>query len=203
MQYFDTHAHIGLIYDDPIEQLLVCQEAKQAGVSKIVSICNSLMDFKQVYENLKTMEHIFHAVGVSPSEVQNPGKEWHRTIEDAVKLPRVMAIGEIGLDYYHRFGDRKSQIELFKSLDDFRERLRMPIEPDSIAVLSASDRGMLQQMQRLRGLLTEIFVVLVIPDRKGSTIRLAHLLLPRFLSQKDDDFIDLAKVLAKIYRTTH
>ena len=83
MQYFDTHAHIGLIYDDPIEQLLVCQEAKQAGVTRIVSICNSLIDFKQVYDNLKTMEHVFHAAGVSPSEVQNPGKDWHRTIEEA------------------------------------------------------------------------------------------------------------------------
>ena len=29
MQFFDTHAHIGLIYDDPIEQLRVIQEAKQ------------------------------------------------------------------------------------------------------------------------------------------------------------------------------
>jgi TatD DNase family protein len=127
MQYFDTHAHIGLIYDDPIEQLLVCQEAKQAGVSRIVSICNSLMDFKQVYENLKTMEHVFHAVGVSPSEVQNPGKDWHRTIEDAVKLPRVVAVGEIGLDYYHKFGDRKSQIELFIDQLDLAARLDLPV----------------------------------------------------------------------------
>jgi hypothetical protein len=127
MQYFDTHAHIGLIYDDPIEQLLVCQEAKQAGVTRIISICNSLMDFKQVYENLKTMEHVFHAVGVSPSEVQNPGKDWHRTVEDAAKLPRVVAIGEIGLDYYHKFGDRKSQIELFIDQLDFAARLDLPV----------------------------------------------------------------------------
>jgi TatD DNase family protein len=113
MQYFDTHAHIGLIFDDPIEQLLVCQQAKQAGVVGIVSICNSLIDFAQVYENLKTAEHVYHAVGVSPSEVQNPGKDWRRRIEESLKLPRVAAIGEIGLDYFHRFGDRKSQIELF------------------------------------------------------------------------------------------
>ena len=126
MQYFDTHAHIGLIYDDPIEQLLVCQEAKQAGVTRIVSICNSLMDFKQVYDNLKTMEHVFHAAGVSPSEVQNPGKDWHRTIEEAVKLPRVIALGEIGLDYYHKFGDRKSQIELFIDQLDLAARLEPP-----------------------------------------------------------------------------
>jgi hypothetical protein len=93
----------------------------------------------------------------------------------------------------------ESKIELFKRLDDFRERLRMPIEPDSIAVLSASNREELQQMQLLRGLLTEIYVVLVIPDRKRSTIELAHLLLPRFLSQKDSDFTDLKIVLSKMY----
>ncbi len=58
-------------------------------------------------------------------------------------------------------------------------------------------------MQPLRGLLTEIYVVLVIPDRKKSTIELAHLLLPRFLSQKKDDFVDLSKVLDKMHRTIH
>jgi hypothetical protein len=93
----------------------------------------------------------------------------------------------------------ESKIELFKRLDDFRERLRMPIEPDSIAVLSASNREELQQMQLLRGLLSEINVVLVIPDRKKSTIELAHLLLPRFLSLKESNFTDLKKVLNKMY----
>jgi hypothetical protein len=97
----------------------------------------------------------------------------------------------------------KGRIEPFKSLIDLEERLRTPVEPDSIAVLSASNREELQQMQLLRGLLTEIFVVLVIPDRKKSTIELAHLLLPRFLSQQNDDFKDLSKVLDKIYRTPH
>ncbi|MCX6570151.1 MAG: hypothetical protein NT006_01785 [Candidatus Aminicenantes bacterium] len=97
----------------------------------------------------------------------------------------------------------ESRIEPFKSLADFRERLRLLIEPDSIAVLSASNREELQKMQLLRGLLTEIFVVLVIPDRKKSTIGLAHLLLPRFLSQTKDDFVDLSKVLNKMYRTVH
>jgi len=97
----------------------------------------------------------------------------------------------------------KGRIELFKSLIDLRERLRTPVEPDSIAVLSASNREELRQMQLLRGLLPEIYVVLVIPDRQKSTIELAHLLLPRFLSRQSDDFKDLGKVLDKIYRTPH
>ena len=127
MQYFDTHAHVGLICEDPIEQLIVIQEARQASVARIVSICNSLMDFSKIYDNLKSADYVYHAVGVSPSEVQNPGKDWIYTIEERVKLPRVIAIGEIGLDYYRKFGDKKSQIELFITQLDLASKLDKPV----------------------------------------------------------------------------
>jgi TatD DNase family protein len=127
MQYFDTHAHIGLIFEDPIEQLIVVQEAKQAGVAKLLSICNSLYDFFQVYDNLKTASHVYHAIGVSPSEVKNPGRDWKQKIEEGIKLPRVVAIGEIGLDYHHKFGDKKSQIELFIEQLELAAHLDKPV----------------------------------------------------------------------------
>ncbi|GHV05399.1 TatD family hydrolase [Spirochaetia bacterium] len=127
MQYFDTHAHLGLIVDDPIEQLIVIQEARQASVTRIVSICNSLHDFTTVYDNLKSAANVYHAVGVSPSEVQNPGKDWVQIIEQSVQLPRVAAIGEIGLDYYRKFGDKNSQIELFITQLDMATKLNMPV----------------------------------------------------------------------------
>jgi hypothetical protein len=93
----------------------------------------------------------------------------------------------------------ESKIELFKKLDDLRARLRKPVEPDSIAVLSALNRAELQQMQLLRRLPIEIYIVLVVPDRKKSTIKLAHLLLPRFLSLANSDFTDLKIVLDKMH----
>ncbi|GHU87704.1 TatD family hydrolase [Spirochaetia bacterium] len=127
MQYFDTHAHLGLIVDDPIEQLIVIQEARQASVTRIVSICNSLHDFTTVYDNLKSAANVYHAVGVSPSEVQNPGKDWVQIIEQSVQMPRVAAIGEIGLDYYRKFGDKNSQIELFITQLDMATKLNMPV----------------------------------------------------------------------------
>lgn len=127
MQYFDTHAHIGLIYDDPIEQLIVTQEARQAGVTRIMSICNSLHDFSVVYDHLKGSDMVYHAVGVSPSEVQNPGKDWIQTIEQSVRLPQVIAIGEIGLDYYRKFGDKRSQIELFITQLELAAKLDLPV----------------------------------------------------------------------------
>lgn len=127
MQLFDTHAHIGLIHEDPIEQLIIAQEAKQAGVKHLVSICNNLYDFFQVYENLSSAHHVLHSIGVSPSEVQNPGKDWEMQIEEGAKKERVVAIGEIGLDYYRKFGNKDSQIELFIRQLEIANRLDFPV----------------------------------------------------------------------------
>ncbi len=127
MRLFDTHAHIGLITEDPIEQLMVVQEAKQEDVSGIVSICNNLRDFYQIYQNLKTEEHIYHSIGISPSEVSRPGDDWEAKIAEGSKRERVVAIGEIGLDYYHKFGDRDSQVELFIRQLDLAQKLNLPV----------------------------------------------------------------------------
>ena len=127
MIFFDTHAHIGLIYYDPIEQLRVIQQAKQAGVTRIISINNSLMDFQKVYATLKSVSGIYHAVGVAPSEVTNPGPDWINTIEKSLSLPNVVAVGETGLDYYKQFGDKRSQIELFITQLEIAQKYNMPV----------------------------------------------------------------------------
>ena len=127
MQFLDTHAHIGLIYDNPIEQLRVIQKAKQAGVTRIISINNSLHDFKKEYPILKSQKGIFHAVGVGPSEVTNPGPDWIKTIEDSVKLPNVVAIGETGLDYFKQYGDKRQQIELFIQQLELAQKHSLPV----------------------------------------------------------------------------
>ena len=127
MKFFDTHAHIGLIYDDPIEQLRVIQQAEQAGVVRIVSINNSLYDFNKVYPNLKSIPGIYHAVGVAPSEVTNPGQDWIETIEKNLSLPNVVAVGETGLDYFKKFGDKRSQIELFITQLEIAQKHNLPV----------------------------------------------------------------------------
>jgi len=94
-------------------------------------------------------------------------------------------------------------IEHFTQLDELRDRLRSIVEPNSIMVLAAVDREELQKMQAFRDMLTEFFIILVIPDRQEDTIKLAHLLRPRFLSQVNDDFMDLNQIVAKMIRTPH
>ena len=127
MQFFDTHAHIGLIYEDPIEQQRVIFQAKLKNVTRIVSINNSLHDFKKVYENLKSLQKVYHAVGVAPVEVASPGKNWAKTIEESLSLPRVVAVGETGLDYYKQFGDKRTQIEIFITQLDLAQKYNLPV----------------------------------------------------------------------------
>ncbi len=117
MQIFDTHAHIGLLYDDPLAQLRAIQEAKRASVVRILSICNSLHDFYSVY----------YAIGVSPSEVTTPGKDWAAQIEKGLQLPGVIAVGETGLDYYKKYGDQRSQIELFITQLEIAAKAKKPV----------------------------------------------------------------------------
>ena len=91
------------------------------------SINNSLHDFSRVYANLKAVPGIYHAVGVAPSEVTNPGSDWVHDIEESVKLPNVVAIGETGLDYFKQFGDKTSQIELFIQQLELAQKFNLPV----------------------------------------------------------------------------
>ncbi len=127
MHLFDSHAHIGLINEDPIEQLIIVQEARQYDVDHVVSISNNLHDFFQIYENLTTAAYVYHCIGVSPSEVSHPGDDWEAQIDEGGRLPRVVAIGEVGLDYYRKFGDRDSQIELFIRQLEMAEKMNLPV----------------------------------------------------------------------------
>ena len=127
MQFFDTHAHVGLIYDDPIEQVRVILKARQAGVTRIVSINNNLVDFKKEYAVLKSIPGIYHAVGVGPSEVVAPGSDWVHTIEESINLPNVVAVGETGLDYFKQYGDKRSQIELFIAQLELAQKYNKPV----------------------------------------------------------------------------
>jgi len=127
MRYFDTHAHIGLIHEDPIEQLIITQEAKQANVKKIMSVTNNLQDFLEVHQNLATASNVVFSIGVSPSEVQHPGADWQQKINEGVQKSRVVAIGETGLDYFRKFGDKSSQVELFIAQLELAESYNLPV----------------------------------------------------------------------------
>lgn len=113
MKLFDTHCHLALLYQDPVEQVRVVDEARRNSVAGIANIATNLADFFSCYKNTKNIANVFHTIGLSPSEVTNPGKDWESQLEEGLSYPKVVGIGEIGLDYFHRYGDRNAQIEFF------------------------------------------------------------------------------------------
>lgn len=127
MRLFDTHCHLGLIHEDRLEQLLVVQYAKRANVKHIVSICNSLSDFTEIYDNLRSASEVYHAVGVSPSESGNQITGWETKIQELLKFKRVIAIGETGLDYVKNFAPKQTQVDLFIKHLEIARKADLPV----------------------------------------------------------------------------
>ena len=63
--------------------------------------------------SLAQNDKIYAAIGVHPETADNFSNEVEKFIEDYAKNPKVVAVGEIGLDYYHEFCSRELQKEVF------------------------------------------------------------------------------------------
>ncbi|NVM57217.1 MAG: hypothetical protein HWN51_03755 [Desulfobacterales bacterium] len=72
-----------------------------------------------------------------------------------------------------------------------------------IAVLLAASREELSDILSIRDLLTDIRVILVLPDRDDDTIAKGHTLRPRFFTYADSDFVEIAAVLSKMLASNY
>ncbi|MCI8564674.1 MAG: hydrolase TatD, partial [Lachnospiraceae bacterium] len=97
---FDTHAH----YDDPVyekdrEELFEAMRAE--GVGMITDIGADIASTKKAAELSKAYEFIYAVAGVHPSEVYSLEEADMDFLLEMAKNPKVVAIGEIGLDYHY------------------------------------------------------------------------------------------------------
>lgn len=127
MRIFDTHCYTGLISPKKVDRVLALTYAKIAGVERILNITNSLGDFEEVYEELKTQSNLSFAVGVSPIEVNNPSLQWREKLEKYSRFENVIAIGETGLDYQKGCADMDLQKEFFLHHIKLAESVKKPL----------------------------------------------------------------------------
>ena len=88
--------------------------------------------------------------------------------------------------------------EIHRTIEILSRRLRQPTTERRIAVLLASNRKELLDLLSIRNLLSDIRIILILPDREEITIALGHGLHPRFISYIDSDFKDVGAVLRKM-----
>ena len=95
----------------------------------------------------------------------------------------------------------KGKIEVFRSLDNFSQRLKLPAQPQSIAVLAPGSRQDLQEILSRIDLLRDLRIIVIAPDHEAETTAIAHQLRPRYLTYLNGDFGVLAAVLRKMVRS--
>ena len=124
---FDTHAHLDdkMLFPD-LEGILT--RAKEAGVEKITNIgCDWASSLMSLHLAEKYKDMIYAAVGYHPHEAKFWDKEMAEKIFELAKNQKVVAIGEIGLDYHYDFSDKEDQKKAFIEQIYLAKELKKPI----------------------------------------------------------------------------
>lgn len=124
--YFDTHAHFDDEKFDENRDILI-EEMHSNGVDYIINIGADMESSVKSIELAKKYDFIYAAVGVHPHEVENMTEEDINTLRKFTEYEKVVAIGEIGLDYYYDFSPRDKQCYWFERQLDLAAELNMPV----------------------------------------------------------------------------
>jgi TatD DNase family protein len=119
----DTHCHIheSSYPLDPAETLA---RARETGVEKLICVGTSEQSSREALAFASTHENVFASVGVHPHDTKDG---WGSVIEDARLTEKVVAIGEIGLDYFYMHSTREMQIEALQAQIEFALKHNLPV----------------------------------------------------------------------------
>ncbi len=122
--FVDTHCHIHSVgYKlDPAQETTA---AKNAGVSKILLVGEDVADSKLAIAMAETDELFWATVGVHPHEAEKAGDI--KELEDLLNHPKVVAIGECGLDYWYQHSPRDVQQEVLRYQIDLAISNQLPM----------------------------------------------------------------------------
>ena len=130
MEYFDTHAH----YDDDKfegDREEILSKIYDAGITKCINMGCDIKSSKTAIEIANSHKFIFAAVGLHPEEIPQDEEEMLKTISQikglATQNKKVVAIGEIGLDYYWRQDNKELQKEAFIKQIELANELKLPV----------------------------------------------------------------------------
>jgi TatD DNase family protein len=122
----DTHCHLDFpAFDADRDQVIA--RAKANGIGYIVNIGSSLKGSRDCVALAAKYECVYAAVGIHPHEADLAGTECVADLKKLSGRDKVVAIGEIGLDYYRNLSDHQSQKRLFSDLIGLAKETNLPI----------------------------------------------------------------------------
>lgn len=123
---FDSHAH----YDDErFKDDLddVINHIKNNGVANVINVGCDVKSSIESIELAKKYPFFYAAVGVHPHDAENVEKDYLLTIENLLKEEKVVALGEIGLDYHYDFSPKITQQKVFEEQLKLAKKVDIPV----------------------------------------------------------------------------
>jgi TatD DNase family protein len=124
--FVDTHAH--LFYHNFKGELdNIIQRARDNQVEYIIVPSTDFNTAKQTLDLTEKYDMVYGAVGIHPHDTKDWDKRFLSNIEEITKHDKIIAVGEIGLDYYYDYSPKEDQIRAFKDQIELALKLNLPI----------------------------------------------------------------------------
>ena len=142
LRLVDTHAHLDMSAFDK-DRGEVIARALDTGVGTIIAVGTNLESSKKAIELAEKYPEILATVGFHPHDAATVDKANIAILGEITRHPRVVAIGEVGLDFYRNYAPRAAQLQALQWQLDLAEQLELPViihcrqaEKDMLNVLS-------------------------------------------------------------------
>ena len=122
----DSHCHLD---HEPLYRNLsdVISRSKEAGITKLLTICTTLDSFENIKDIIKRDQMIYGTYGIHPHETDNNQVDKQTIIKCINKNKKIIGIGETGLDFFYNHSDKIKQITSFKEHIEASIELSKPI----------------------------------------------------------------------------
>ena len=122
----DSHCHLD---HEPLLNNIneVLKRSKEVGIKKLLTICTTLKGFNNI-KNILTIDKIIYGTfGIHPHETDNDNISKNIIVENIKKNPKLIGIGETGLDFYYNHSKKNKQIDSFKKHIEAALETNLPI----------------------------------------------------------------------------
>lgn len=123
--FTDTHCHLLKEYYDDID--VVISNAKHKGINRFFNSSYDENSIKEVLESITKYSNVYGVIGLHPSEAMNNNENALILLKESLNINRVIAIGEIGLDYHYGKDSMNQQKELFRTQLKIAESNNLPV----------------------------------------------------------------------------
>ena len=122
----DSHCHLdhAPLFDNLND---ILNRSKEVGIKKLLTICTTLESFKNIESILTIDDMIYGTFGIHPHETENNDVSKITIIESIKKNPKLIGVGETGLDFYYNHSAKNKQIDSFKKHIEAAIEINLPI----------------------------------------------------------------------------